>query len=53
MTLDSKLNWKEHNDKVRAKTTRALNIIKMAVGKKWEGDKKILKHCTVQDADQR
>ena len=35
MTLDSRLNWEEHINKLRAKAKRALNIIKVIAGKKW------------------
>ena len=38
MTLDSRLNWEEHIKKLRAKAKRALNAIKMVVGKKRGGD---------------
>ena len=34
MTLDSRLNWEEHIDRVRAKGERALSTIKMVAGKK-------------------
>ena len=47
MTLDSRLNWEEHITKLRAKARRALNTIKVVEGKKWRGDWKPLKNCTV------
>ena len=40
---DSKLNWKEYNDRVRTKAKRALNTIKVVEDKKWEGDLRTLK----------
>ena len=43
MTLESRLNWKEHIDKMRKKAKRALNTIKVVVDKKWEGDYRTLK----------
>ena len=43
MTLNSTLNWEEHTNKLRAKAKRALNTIKVVAGKKWGGDRKILK----------
>ena len=43
MTLDSRLNWEEHINKLRAKAKRALNTIKVVAGKKWGGDWKTLK----------
>ena len=48
MTLDSRLNWEEHINKLRAKAKRALNIIQVVVGKKREG-----KNCTVQYVEQK
>ena len=53
MTLDSRLNWEEHINKLRAKAKRALNTIKVVVGKKWGGDLKTLKNCTVQYLEQK
>ena len=35
MTLDGRLNWEEHINKLKAKQ-RALNTIKVAEGKNWE-----------------
>ena len=35
MSLNSRLNWKKHIKKLRAKAKRALNTIKVVVGKKW------------------
>ena len=43
MTIDNKLNWEEHINKLRAKAMKALNNIKVVVGKKWGGDRKTLK----------
>ena len=48
MTRDSRLNWEEHINKLRAKAKRALNTIKVVTGKKWGGNWKTLKNCTVQ-----
>ena len=42
MALDSRLNWEENTNKLRAKA----NTIKMVVAKKWGKDQKTLK--TVQ-----
>ena len=53
MTLDSRLNWEEHINKLRAKAKRALNTIKVVAGKKWGGDRKTLKNCTVQYVEQK
>ena len=36
MTLDSRLNWEEHIDRVRAKAKRELNTIKAVVSKECE-----------------
>ena len=36
MTLDSRLNWEEHIDRVRAKAKRELNTIKVVAGKECE-----------------
>ena len=33
MTLDSRLNWEEHINKLRAKTKRTLNTIRVIAGK--------------------
>ena len=41
MTLDSRLNWEKHVDRVKAKARSTLNIIEVVVGKKWEKDKKL------------
>ena len=35
MTLDSRLNWEEHINKLRAKAKTVLNTIKVVAGKKW------------------
>ena len=43
MTLDSRLNWEEHINKLKAKEKRALNTRMVIVGKKWGGDWKTLK----------
>ena len=43
MTLDSRLNWEEHIDRVRTKAKRALNTIKIVASKKWERDRRTLK----------
>ena len=43
MTLDSRLNWEEHINKLRTKAKRELNIIKVVAGRKWGGDQKTLK----------
>ena len=32
-TLDSRLNWEEHIDRMRAKAERSLNAIKVIAGK--------------------
>ena len=53
MTLDSRLNWKEHVNKLRAKAKRALNFIKLVAIKKWGGDQKTLKNCTMQYVEQK
>ena len=37
ITLDSRLKWEEHINKLRAKAKRALNTIKVAAGEKWGG----------------
>ena len=47
MTLDSRLNWEEHINKLRSKAKRALNIIKVVARKIWGEDWKTLKK-TVQ-----
>ena len=52
MTLDNRLNWEEYINKLRTKAKRTLNSIKVVVGKKWGGDLKALKHCTVQYLEQ-
>ena len=41
MTLDSRLNWEEHINKLRAKAKRALNTIRVVTGKKLKNPKKI------------
>ena len=51
MTLDSRLNWEEHINKVRAKAKRAFNFIRM-VAEKMERRMKTPKNCTVQYAGQ-
>ena len=38
MALDSRLNWEEHFNKLKAKAKRALNTIKVVARKKWGGD---------------
>ena len=43
MTLDSRLNWEEHINNLKAKAKRALNTMKAIAGKKWGGDRKTLK----------
>ena len=43
MTLDIRLNWEEHIDRVRIKAKRPINITKVITGKKWGGDQKNLK----------
>ena len=53
MTLDSRLNEKEHINKVRVKAKRALNTIKVVVGKKCGENRKTLKKCTVQYVEQK
>ena len=35
MTLDCRLNWDEHINKLRAKAKKALNTMKVVIGKKW------------------
>ena len=47
MTLDSRLKWEEHINKLRAKAKRALNTIKVVAGKKWGGDQKTLFKKTI------
>ena len=42
MILDTRLNWVEHINKLRAKAKKALNTIRVVAGKKWGGDWKIL-----------
>ena len=46
-TRDSRLNWVEHIDRVRAKAKRKTNTIKLVAGKKQGGEYKTL-NCTVQ-----
>ena len=46
MTLESRLNWEEHIDKVRVKAKKALNSIKVVAGKQWGVDRRTLKNCT-------
>ena len=53
MTLYSRLNWEEYINKLRVKAKRALNTIKMVTGKKWGGDWKTIKNCTVQYVKQK
>ena len=53
ITLDSRLNWEEHIKKLRAKAKKALNSIKVVAGKKWGGDWKTIKICTVQYVEQK
>ena len=53
ITLDSRLNWEEHINKLRAKAMRALNTIKVVAEKKWGEDLKPLKNCTVQYVEQK
>ena len=53
MTLDSRLNWEEHINKLRTKAKRALSTIREVAGKKQGGDWKTLKNCTVQYVGQR
>ena len=43
MTLDNKLNWDKHINKLRVKTKRVLNTIRVVAGKKCGGDRKTLK----------
>ena len=43
MTLDGRLNWEEHINKLRAKAMRALNTIRVVTSKKLAGDLKTLK----------
>ena len=38
MTLDSRLNYKERINILRAKAKRPLNTIRVVSGKKWGGD---------------
>ena len=40
-------------NKLRTRAKRALNTIKVVAGKKWGGDRKTLKKCTVQYIGQR
>ena len=53
MTLDSKLNWEKHIERVGAKAKRALNTIKVVASKKWEGCCRSLKDCNVWYVDLR
>ena len=53
MTLDNKLIWEEHIDKLRKKAKKALNTIKGVVRRKWGGDLKTIKICTVQYVEQK
>ena len=46
--LDSRLNWEEHINKLRAKAKRVVNTIKVVAEKKRGGDQETLKNCTVQ-----
>ena len=50
MTLDSRLNWEEHINKLRAKAKRALNTIRVVAGKKWRDQKTIKKtaQCNIK-----
>ena len=41
--LDSRLNWDEHFNRVRTEAKKALNTIRVVVGKKWGRNKKNLK----------
>ena len=42
ITLDSRLNWEEHIDRVRVKVKRISNIIKLVADKKRVGNQKTL-----------
>ena len=53
MTLDSRLNWEDHINKLRAKAKRALNTIKVVVGRKWGGDPKTIKKGKMQYIEQK
>ena len=48
MTLDNKLNWEKHINKLRVKAKRALNTTSVVTGTKWGGDRKNLENYTVQ-----
>ena len=52
MTLDSRLNWEEHVDRVRAKAKIALNTIKVVAGSRQKR-RRGHKHCIVQYSDLR
>ena len=43
MTLDSRLKWEEHINRVGAKAKRALNTVKVVANEKWNVDQKTLK----------
>ena len=49
MTLDSRLNWEEHINKLRPKAKRALNTIKVVAGKNWgrSENPKIIIQCNM------
>ena len=53
MKLGSRLNFKEHINKLRAKAKRTLNNIKVVAGKTLGGDQKTLKNYTVQYVKQK
>ena len=53
MTLDGRLNWEEHINKLRTKAKRALNTIKVVAGKnvgKIKNPKNIIQ-CNMQNKD--
>ena len=53
MTLDSRLNWEKHINKLKAKAKSTLNTIKVVAGKIYGGVLKTLKNCTVKYGGQR
>ena len=48
MTIDRRLNWEKHINKLEAKAKRASNAIKVVVGKKLGGDRKTRKKLNSQ-----
>ena len=52
MTLDRKLNWKGHIDRLWRKAKKTLNTIKVTACKKQEETRKPYKNYTIQYVDQ-